>query len=285
MTALPVNEGLVSCDDAFRNGLANSDIRELEQFSAAESHIYESQQHSPSFGGTCTKDDAKLLGLHSLYYLCRMFAICPLASLFSGYCQNSPTTVANDPANASIVAQHALQHCRLIGEYIATSPDLSKITPLTAFASYLATPVVVALIKFTGLSGHRRKSARSEFRQSLVQISRYIQDTSHILNTLQMIWQPLAPMAQDLHHRAQGLSDLPGNSDLSTSLEGPDHTELVHSGVNSPVRDQDRMTLTYIETPDNATPEPYTHSRLARIEDTAAPTLRVGLNNDRVARK
>ncbi|KAJ0131224.1 hypothetical protein HZ326_25683 [Fusarium oxysporum f. sp. albedinis] len=97
-------------------------------------------------------------------------------------------------SNASIVAQHALQHCRLIGEYIATSPDLSKITPLTAFASYLATPVVVALIKFTGLSGHRRKSARSEFRQSLVQISRYIQDTSHILNTLQMIWQPLAPM-------------------------------------------------------------------------------------------
>ncbi|EWZ77810.1 hypothetical protein FOWG_17812, partial [Fusarium oxysporum f. sp. lycopersici MN25] len=86
------------------------------------------------------------------------------------------------------VAQHALQHCRLIQEYIATSPDLSKIIPVTAIASYLATSVVVALTKSTEPSGRRRESARSEFRQSLVQISRYIQDTSHILNTLQMFW-------------------------------------------------------------------------------------------------
>ncbi|KAJ0126544.1 Uncharacterized protein HZ326_30356 [Fusarium oxysporum f. sp. albedinis] len=172
----------------------NLKITELEELSAAASRIYGSHEYFPSFGRTPIKSDSQLLGLHSLYHLCRMVVISPLVSLFSGRRQSIPTIVDNGPANAAIVAQHALQHCRMIREYMSSSYDLTKVTPLIAFASFVATSLILTLIQS---SKHRCHAEEAESRRTLAQISLYAQDTCHLLTTLQTYWYPLRSMVSN----------------------------------------------------------------------------------------
>ncbi|TVY77335.1 hypothetical protein Focb16_v008109 [Fusarium oxysporum f. sp. cubense] len=96
-----------------RHNLANLDIPELQELSAATSRAYGSQDSVPSFGGKVVKDESKLMTLHSLYYLCRMVVNTPLVSLLSRHRLNTPSVADNSPSNAATVAQHALQLCRL----------------------------------------------------------------------------------------------------------------------------------------------------------------------------
>lgn len=177
-----------------RHDLVDPHIPEVEALSATADRIYKSYQYHPSFGrrgGPPTLDDAKLLGLHSLYHLCRIVLLCPLVSLFSGHRQQAPTVADNGPANAAIVAEHALLHCRLIREYILASCDIRKISPLTAFASFVASSVLLTLVKS---SRRRCPGAHGESRRTLLQLSRYVRDTSNVLTILQMYWLPLRPM-------------------------------------------------------------------------------------------
>ncbi|KAF5266282.1 hypothetical protein FOXYS1_2879, partial [Fusarium oxysporum] len=238
----------------------NLKITELEELSAAASRICRSHEYFPSFGRTPIKSDSQLLGLHSLYHLCRMVVISPLVSLFSGSRQGIPTIVDNGPANAAIVAQHALQHCRMIREYMSSSYDLTKVTPLIAFASFVATSLILTLIQS---SKHRCHDEETESRRTLAQISLYARDTCHLLTTLQTYWYPLRSMLEEL-------PILPVRSQDCTSMEELERIELSLTGVNSPAQDQDGMVLTYVDPFERPqTSEDGTHSHLVERTDIA----------------
>ncbi|KAI3571528.1 hypothetical protein IWW34DRAFT_898113 [Fusarium oxysporum f. sp. albedinis] len=255
----------------------NLKITELEELSAAASRIYGSHEYFPSFGRTPIKSDSQLLGLHSLYHLCRMVVISPLVSLFSGRRQSIPTIVDNGPANAAIVAQHALQHCRMIREYMSSSYDLTKVTPLIAFASFVATSLILTLIQS---SKHRCHAEEAESRRTLAQISLYAQDTCHLLTTLQTYWYPLRSMAQALHQKLEELPILPVRSQDCTSTEELERIELSLTGVNSPAQDQDGMVLTYVDPFERPqTSEDGTHSHLVERTDIAPPPTALCADN------
>ncbi|KAH7006775.1 hypothetical protein EDB80DRAFT_777500 [Ilyonectria destructans] len=227
----------------------NADLPQVEALSAAANRVFDPQRFPPSFGGGRTpgKDSARLLGLHSLYHLCRMVLLCPLVSLFSGRRQEAATVTNNARADAEIVAQHALVHCRLIREYILTPCDMSKISPLTAFASFVAASILLMLAKS---SIRRSQDAQEELTQTLLQLSVFVQDTFSVLDTLQTYWKPLGPMARELHQRAEGLPTPSHEIRIFMSLETPEQIRIPLSGVNSPIQDEDGITVTYIESPE-----------------------------------
>ena len=93
------------------------------------------------------KDHARLLGLHSLYHLCQIVVLCPLVSLFSGRQVIPGDSEDQTRANAETVTQHAIRPGQLIRDYISRSKDISKLSPLVGFASFVATSIFLALLR------------------------------------------------------------------------------------------------------------------------------------------
>ncbi|KAH7153510.1 hypothetical protein EDB81DRAFT_855868 [Dactylonectria macrodidyma] len=105
-------------------------------------------------------------------------------------------------ADAEIIAQHAPGHCRLIREYILTSCDIRKISPLTAFPSFFAASILPILAKS---SIRRCQDAQEGLTQPLLQLSVFVQNTFSVLDTLQICWQPLTPPLQGCNDCARPL--------------------------------------------------------------------------------
>ncbi|KAF5009693.1 hypothetical protein FDECE_4102 [Fusarium decemcellulare] len=230
-----------------RHKPAMPDIPQIEALSTTANRIYEPHRHSfPTFGhrdGLPSKDDIKRLGLHSLYHLCQMVLLCPLVSLFSGHRQHETRIENNARVNAKVVAQHALQHCQLIRKYIAASSDLSKITPLTAFGSFVAASLLITLLKSS-------KRPQEESRRTFLHLARFVQDTSGVLDILQIYWKPLGPMAQELRRKAERLSISQDDLEGCLEFEDMEQIELPLTGVNSPIQGEDGITTIYVDTPE-----------------------------------
>lgn len=80
--------------------------------------------------------------------------------------------------------------------------------------------------------------------------------------------------------RLEELPILPGGLEDGTSFESLEHIEMPITGVNSPVQDEDRMTLTYIETSERTmTPKDDTHSYPATGLHAATLSPTWGLDN------
>lgn len=156
-------------------------------------HIYESPQF-PQYkisSEITDSDHARLLGLHSLYYLCQMVSRCPVVSLFSGRPLDPEHSREKGRVHAEIASKHAISHSQLIRDYLSRGRDISKLSPLIGFASFVAASIFITLLR----SAARRRQIRD---QGPMQISKqllgFIQDTLDILSSLQEFWEPLKPM-------------------------------------------------------------------------------------------
>lgn len=183
---------MLSKDDS-----THSDLAEIENLSTSAKRIYSSSTFPsyPTLGEALSADDAKLLGLHSIYHLCQMVLLCPLISLFSGRRLDpefdSGTSNESVRTHAEIVTKHAVLHGQLIRHYIYRGCDVTKLTPLVGYASFVAASILVALVK----SETRRHRDRCDgIMQASDQLLDLIKDTLDLLSVLQVFWEPLESM-------------------------------------------------------------------------------------------
>ncbi|RGP81424.1 fungal transcriptional regulatory [Fusarium longipes] len=226
-----------------RNSRSQPNILEIEHLSHLAKGIYEST-HFPTFPARAevTEHQTGVLGLHSLYHMCQIIVLCPLVSLFSGRNVNNGHPSDNTRIHAESVTKHALSHCKLIHDYVAAKSDISKLSPLVGFGSFVATSILLTLLK----SRARRHQDKAKVSQSLL---RMIQDTVDILNILQTYWEPLEQMAKKLH---QAVEQLVRTSEVADDGSVPVSSRTVEvplTGVNSPAAEEDIITTTYIDSP------------------------------------
>lgn len=180
-----------------RQDSAIVDVSQLKALFAAADRVFSPERFpAPYFGHRATtQEDVGLLGLHSLYHLCRMVSLCPLVAVFSGR-HRVADTASSARANAAVVAEHALLHCRLMHDYVlpSKSRDITKISSLTAFACFVATSILLTLIT---ARARRARTARDDLGQTYHQVLMFVRDTLGILDSLQTFWEPLRPMVHD----------------------------------------------------------------------------------------
>jgi hypothetical protein len=156
-------------------------------------HIYESPQFPPYKIGSQTTDTdhARLLGLHSLYYLCQMVSRCPLVSLFSGRPLDPEHSREKSRVHAEIARNQAISHSQLIRDYLSRGRDISKLSPLVGFASFVAASIFTTLLRS---AARRRQITEQRPMQISKQLLGPIHDVLDILSSLQAFWEPLKPM-------------------------------------------------------------------------------------------
>ncbi|KAF5640183.1 Zn(2)-Cys(6) zinc finger domain protein [Fusarium sp. NRRL 25303] len=208
--------------------------------------IYESS-HFPAYvtaNEGVGRDIARLLGLHSLYHLCQIVLLCPLVSLFSG---QRGIAGERTQSHAQTIAKHAIHHGHLIRDYIAKQQDVSKLSSHVGFASFVSTSIILTLLRSRARRHHEDGHTRDHVSQALVTL---IQDSIDILSILETFWEHLEPMTRSLQHDAAqilGPVDLIDQNAAEAESRG---IEVPMTGVNSPAREEDVITTTYIESPE-----------------------------------
>ncbi|EGU79870.1 hypothetical protein FOXB_09632 [Fusarium oxysporum f. sp. conglutinans Fo5176] len=208
--------------------------------------IYQSSQFPPYVTGNegTGRDIARLLGLHSLYHLCQIVLLCPLVSLFSG---RRGITGEGTQNHAQTITKHAIHQGHLIRDYIAKKQDISKLSSHVGFASFVSTSIILTLLRSRARRHRDDENTRDHVSHTLVTL---IQDSIDILSILQTFWEHLEPMTRSLQRAADqilGPFDRVGHSVIGTESRT---IEVPMTGVNSPAREEDVITTTYIESPE-----------------------------------
>ncbi|KXJ85491.1 hypothetical protein Micbo1qcDRAFT_180795, partial [Microdochium bolleyi] len=247
-----------------RHASTPPDVAQFEALTAKTQDVYSAASFPatrPRSGGTAdSSDHARLVGLHSLYHLCRMVLLCPLVALFSGHQhQHQQQEQEQQPSAAAAAAhavrskaetavEHALAQHRLVREYTAAAAggDATRISPLTAFASFVSASILLTAVK-PELSSHTQSSSSScaapagdgdgdggVISNSLAQVLLIAEGTLHLLETLQTFWKPLEPLAAELRRRLLGFPAL---------------SSLAETHIPSPPTGQLRISLTQANSP------------------------------------
>ncbi|VTT58041.1 unnamed protein product [Fusarium fujikuroi] len=229
-----------------RDKRESPDVTRILHLSSLAKEIYESS-HFPAYvtgNEGVGRDIARLLGLHSLYHLCQIVLLCPLVSLFSG---QRGIAREKTQSHAQTIAKHAIHHGHLIRDYIAKRQDISKLSSHIGFASFVSTSIILTLLRSRARRHHDDGHTRDHVSQALVTL---IQDSIDILSILETFWEHLEPMTRSLQHAAAqilGPVDLIDQSAAGAESRG---IEVPMTGVNSPAREEDVITTTYIESPE-----------------------------------
>lgn len=180
---------------------------EIEMLSGSASQIYESSTFPPYFStlGKSTRDNARLLDLHSLYHLCQMVLHCRTVPLFSGRLGKPTFSPESIQKTAATVVWHATMQSRLVDDYLSKGCDVTKISPMVAFASFIAASVLAIIIKSQRLAGKERSDEQAE-RYSNTALG-WIQDAVDLLNVLQEFWQALRPTVSTFQFSRSYASD------------------------------------------------------------------------------
>ncbi|KAH7027169.1 uncharacterized protein B0I36DRAFT_432508 [Microdochium trichocladiopsis] len=205
-----------------RHSSTPPDVAQFEALTAKTQDVYSAASFPaarPRSGGTAdSSDHARLVGLHSLYHLCRMVLLCPLVAMFSGHQhqqqhqQPSAAAAAHTVrSKAETAVEHALAQHRLVREYAAAAAggDATRISPLTLFASFVSTSILPTAAK-PEVSSHPQpppppSSSSSPcaapaagdggvISNSLAQVLLIAEGTLYLLETLQTFWKPLEPL-------------------------------------------------------------------------------------------
>ncbi|SCV52023.1 uncharacterized protein FFB14_12369 [Fusarium fujikuroi] len=229
-----------------RDKRESPDVTRVLHLSSLAKEIYESS-HFPAYvtgNEGVGRDIARLLGLHSLYHLCQIVLLCPLVSLFSG---QRGIAGEKTQSHAQTIAKHAIHHGHLIRDYIAKRQDISKLSSHVGFASFVSTSIILTLLRSRARRHHDDGHTRDHVSQALVTL---IQDSIDILSILETFWEHLEPMTRSLQHAAAqilGPVDLIDQNAAGAESRG---IEVPMTGVNSPAREEDVITTTYIESPE-----------------------------------
>ena len=142
-------------------------------------------------------NDSRLLGLHSLYHLCRMTLLCPQVSIFSGRPQPESSPKDDAPARAQVIITHAVAQSQLVRDYLSKSGDISTISPLTGFSSFVSASTLLNAAK-SWVS--RTQPADDASRNGLFEVLTIISETLSLLEVLQTYWATLRPMVRRHPH-------------------------------------------------------------------------------------
>ncbi|EXA36739.1 hypothetical protein FOVG_12625 [Fusarium oxysporum f. sp. pisi HDV247] len=229
-----------------RDKQESPDVTHILHLSSLAKDIYQSSQFPPYVTGNegTGRDIARLLGLHSLYHLCQIVLLCPLVSLFSG---RRGITGEGTQNHAQTITKHAIHHGHLIRDYIARKQDISKLSSHVGFASFVSTSIILTLLRSRARRHRDDENTRDHVSHTLVTL---IQDSIDILSILQTFWEHLEPMTRSLQRAADqilGPFDRVGHSVIGTESRT---IEVPMTGVNSPAREEDVITTTYIESPE-----------------------------------
>ena len=170
-----------------------TDLVEIENLSAAADRLYHSDTF-PSFASLVTvasEDNARLLGLHSIYHLCQMVLLCPLISLFSGRQLSPAPSRESTRSYAETITRHAINHGQLIRQYINRACDVTKLSPLVGFSSFVATSILVSLVKSETRRHRNRQSGRMQISSRMLDL---VKGSLDVLDVLEVFWVPLRPM-------------------------------------------------------------------------------------------
>ncbi|KAI5457057.1 hypothetical protein BGZ63DRAFT_82703 [Mariannaea sp. PMI_226] len=182
---------------------------EVARLAGVATRIYQSK----SFPRQITSESENLelvMLLHSLYHLCQIVLHSSRVPLFSGHQSNQhiPQEVVNSSAEA--VLQHAKCEAYLLGDYLARAPDLMKLCPVVGFAAFVAGWVFVLCAKS---QQHRNIS----FTDINLADSRWTDSIKEILDTIKMYFQPLTPLAEQLHSGLSAVRNSSGPSKTQTA--------------------------------------------------------------------
>ncbi|KAF2010174.1 hypothetical protein BU24DRAFT_467649 [Aaosphaeria arxii CBS 175.79] len=254
-----------------RRDIVGPSTSQLKTLAATAKHLFNPQQLSPSFAdnGSQVQDHARLLGMHSLYHLCRMVALSPLVTIFSGRRLPTERVESTTRAYAEAVADHALQHCQLVHAYVLKSHDITKISSLTAFASFVATSILATLVKSRI---RRHHDMPNDFNQMLRQVLIFLRDSVDILDILQLTWEPLRPMAEVLHQRLRSLPTMMGENATCNLSESPRPLRIPVTGFNSPIPEGGSIPMTYVDSGSHSTV----------LEDDTQPSPIIGQGGVRI---
>ncbi|KAI0010975.1 hypothetical protein F4779DRAFT_616042 [Xylariaceae sp. FL0662B] len=244
-----------------RTNQEKPDIAGIQSLSGLARRIYESSQFPPytTGGETVPKDYARLVGLNSLYHLCQMVVLCPLVSLFSGRQVNPGDSEHTSRAHAEIVTKHALQHGQLIRDYVAGRHDISKLSPLVGFASFVATSIFLTLLRSRA---RRHRDEQEGPAQIYRRLLRLIQDTIDVLTILKVFWEPLEPMVKKLQDSAQHVLQIGDHAESSCAAQESRAIEVPLTGANSPAQEEDVIITMYIESPQHRAVQRSTNSEV-----------------------
>ncbi|KAG7409319.1 hypothetical protein Forpe1208_v011525 [Fusarium oxysporum f. sp. rapae] len=224
----------------------NPDVTHILHLSCLAKDIYDSSQFPPYITGNegTGRDVARLLGLHSLYHLCQLVLLCPLVSLFSG---RRGITGEGTQNHAQTITKHAIHHGQLVRDYISRREDISKLSSHVGFASFVSTSIILTLLRSRARRHHDDGYARDHVSHALVTL---IQDSIDILSILQTFWEHLEPMTRSLQRAADQI--LGPFDRIGQNVAGAESRtiEVPMTGVNSPAREEDVITTTYIDSPE-----------------------------------
>ena len=163
---------------------------DLETLSSTVHHLYLSETFPKIDNDGAKQGSNRLLGLHSLYHLCQMILLCPLVSIFSGQPQSDGSPQEDAPAKARVILSHAIEQARLVRGFLARSGDISTISPLTGFSSFVSASTLLNAAK-SWMSRIQPEDVSAG--NGLYEISNILSETLDLLDTLQIYWTSLRP--------------------------------------------------------------------------------------------
>ncbi|KAJ4188859.1 hypothetical protein NW755_006355 [Fusarium falciforme] len=169
---------------------------------------------------------------------------CPLVSLFSGQPQDPGVSRDRTRVNAEVVCKHALMHCMLIRDYVSREGDITRLSSLVGFASFVATSILLALAR----SEARRRGNEDGLIQASNQFLQLMQDTMNLLDVLKIYWQPLVLMATKLQKSVDGTLKVRNVPFGISCMDEVRAIQVPVTGVNSPTENQEDIIATvYVE--------------------------------------
>ncbi|PWI66992.1 hypothetical protein PCL_04498 [Purpureocillium lilacinum] len=160
--------------------------------------------------------------LHALYHLSQIVLESSRVPLFSGHQSNPQIPQEVVKRSAEAVLQHAKWVACLLSDYLTVVPDMTKLCPVVGFAAFVAGWVFVMCAQ----SQQRRNMNLPDVK---VADSIWTGPIMQLLNTLQIYFQPLVPLTEQLR------SELPaaGQSTGPSKVDNAEGSQTPHSGPNS----------------------------------------------------
>ncbi|KAF9785576.1 hypothetical protein IL306_005743 [Fusarium sp. DS 682] len=171
-----------------------------------------------------------------------MTLLCPLVSIFSGRPQPENSPKDDAPAKAQVIITHAVAQAQLVRDYLSKSGDISTVSPLTGFSSFVSASTLLNAAK-SWVS--RTQPSDDASRNVLYKVSTIISETLNLLEVLQTYWVALRPMTQRLRQNVLSCPEL--SDSIQSSAETDGALNMLLAGANTPLDGEEAVQTTYVE--------------------------------------
>jgi hypothetical protein len=115
-------------------------------------------------------------------------------STFSGHAQSGSTQKEDSSARAQIIIEHAVEQAQLVRNFLLKFGDISTISPLTGFSSFISASILLNAAK-SWIS--RTEPGEEDMRSCLSHVSTVVSETLELLGVLKTYWATLGPMVSE----------------------------------------------------------------------------------------